>query len=193
MVELICINCKIKFQRSLKEHIRSIKLNRKEFCSNSCGTEYYSRQGLYDKAHIKALPLLRKYNKINSRKVDKLSCIRKYYLSIVSRSKRKNWKLILSLQDLKDIWDKQNGKCYYTGINLKLPKNSSGFKNLVSPWKTSVERLDSSKQYTKDNVVFCCFMANVCKNRFSKEEMFEFCKLIINYNKLNSPLIPPVS
>lgn len=56
-------------------------------------------------------------------------------------------------QFLLELHEKQNGKCYYSGLPLKLKTNSE--------WKCSPERLDDNKGYTKDNVVLICLEFNV--------------------------------
>lgn len=63
------------------------------------------------------------------------------------------------LINVHDIYRKiieQKGKCYYTGLDLK--GYSIGEKD--SP---SIDRLDSSKGYTKDNIVICKAWANIMK------------------------------
>lgn len=49
----------------------------------------------------------------------------------------------ITTEYLIELWEKQHGRCYY----LDIPLNTDG------DWKMSIERLDESKGYTKDNVV----------------------------------------
>jgi hypothetical protein len=57
-------------------------------------------------------------------------------------------------------------------------------KLFTSSWDTaSVDRIDSSKGYTKDNIQFVCFMANIAKNKFSCDELINFCNLVSEFNK----------
>jgi ferredoxin len=58
----------------------------------------------------------------------------------------------LSAAVLKEMWNRQNGCCYYSGIKMA---HSPG-----SNWQCSLERLDESKGYTKNNVAFCCLEFN---------------------------------
>ena len=48
----------------------------------------------------------------------------------------------------------------------------------------SVDRIDSSKPYIKDNIQFVSRNMNYAKNIMSHEQMLEFIKLIIENNKL---------
>lgn len=46
------------------------------------------------------------------------------------------------------------------------------------PFKPSLERIDPSAGYTKSNTLLVCYMYNVCKNKFSHEDVIEFSKEI---------------
>lgn len=58
----------------------------------------------------------------------------------------------LTKNDLITIWNKQNGKCFYSGIQMT-PESCSN-------WMCSLERLNDDKGYTIDNVVLICFEFN---------------------------------
>lgn len=45
------------------------------------------------------------------------------------------------------------------------------------PFKPSIDRIDSSKGYTPDNIQICWLIENYCKNTFTNEQVIEFCKL----------------
>jgi len=73
------------------------------------------------------------------------------------RQKNKNRKgshgtFNLTIDDLFDKLLEQKGKCYYSGVPLI-------FKN-KSEWMMSIERLDSTKGYVKDNIVLICVEFN---------------------------------
>ena len=50
----------------------------------------------------------------------------------------------ITLDDIKDKYIEQDGKCYYSKIKLVL--------RTYADWQCSLERLDQSKGYTKDNI-----------------------------------------
>lgn len=65
--------------------------------------------------------------------------------------------------------------CYYTGETLTLEGNK---------WNTiSLDRLDSSKGYTKDNVVYCCVFVNLMKHELSYDQLIDTCKSILDRHK----------
>ena len=46
---------------------------------------------------------------------------------------------------------------------------------------TGIDRIDSTKGYSKDNCVSCCKMCNIMKNKFSKEDFLNKVESIYNY------------
>lgn len=44
------------------------------------------------------------------------------------------------------------------------------------PFKPSIDRINNSKGYTKENIKICWLIENYCKNSFTDEDVIEFCK-----------------
>lgn len=55
-------------------------------------------------------------------------------------------------QDVRGLWDRQHGLCYYS----KIPMNP---RPMVD-WQCSLERLDTAQGYIPSNVVLCCLEFN---------------------------------
>jgi hypothetical protein len=84
---------------------------------------------------------------------------------------------LVTLNDLKEIWEKQNGICVYSKVKLCLPTFSNS--NPSCPYyMASVDRIDSSKPYSKDNIQFVSRTINFAKNSMTHKQMCEFIKLI---------------
>jgi hypothetical protein len=85
----------------------------------------------------------------------------------------------LSLEDLDLQWKKQNGICPYTKISLVLPthKNYKGEKQFLY---ASLDRINSSLPYTKDNIQFVSRNINFAKQSMTHEDMCEFIEIIKN-------------
>ena len=81
---------------------------------------------------------------------------------------------------MKQIWDKQNGICPYLNIKLVLSGYSKIEKNPI--YSASIDRIDSTKGYTKDNIQWVSRSMNLMKNTMTSEQVFEIFKLI-NENK----------
>ena len=54
----------------------------------------------------------------------------------------------------------------------------------------TIDRIDRSKGYTKDNICIVSMLANSMKNAASPQELFTFSKTIINY--INKDIVQPI-
>jgi hypothetical protein len=86
---------------------------------------------------------------------------------------RKNNENFISLDELENLWFKQNGKCALTGWDLTMTLG----KGVVNT-NCSLDRIDSSIGYFKGNVQLVCRSANVAKNNLSMSEFLNLCKSI---------------
>ncbi len=83
----------------------------------------------------------------------------------------------IDLEFLNNMYLKQRGKCAITGIIME-----STYGNGRNGRSVSIDRIDSSKGYTKDNVQFVCDWANISKGILSQEDYKSF--IIKAYNCL---------
>jgi hypothetical protein len=105
----------------------------------------------------------------------------KYLLRKIKYGFSKRKPCYISLDDLKDVWARQNGKCVYTNIELALPASSSNPNPKISYLMASVDRIDSSKPYCKDNIQFVSRNINYAKNNLSHQQMVDFINMIKKY------------
>lgn len=71
---------------------------------------------------------------------------------------------------LKKLFDQQDGKCFYSGLPMTVADDKK--------YSISVDRIDSSKGYTKDNVVLAAFIVNTMKNDLSLEDFKEIVNVL---------------
>lgn len=93
--------------------------------------------------------------------------IRSRFYAITSRCKRKNIDYNITADFLLKLWKKQNGVCYYTNLEMNNSMKQDGFQCWNSP---SLDRVDPSKGYTTDNVVWCIFSVNSFKQSLDLEQ-----------------------
>ena len=94
----------------------------------------------------------------------------------------------LTFEDVLAMWKRQNGKCGYTNQRMTI---TIGRGLLWRNWSVSIDRLDPSKPYSKDNVVLCRFDANSRKakrNFFDVEFMETFPDHVANVLRLKPNL-----
>ena len=91
---------------------------------------------------------------------------------------RKNTINTLTHQDLINQYELQNGKCYYSGRPLVIAMRTKSLDSL------SIDRVDSTKGYTPDNIVLCCSIINIMKLDTTKEQFIKLCKDITLHQSL---------
>lgn len=91
------------------------------------------------------------------------------------RAKMHNRYCDIDIEYLFYIWQQQNGKCALTGI----PMTYKFYEGRVNS-NLSIDRIDSTKGYTKDNIQLVCMAANQMKNDLPQEEFLNMCKLVIS-------------
>ena len=102
------------------------------------------------------------YRKNNKEKL-KIHYKKKWHINLIraTRIKRKGYSDINS-DFLLELYNKQEGKCYWFGVDLV---TDSSIKH---PFQPSIDRLDNSKGYEKDNVVISSLIANFSRNDFDQ-------------------------
>lgn len=96
-----------------------------------------------------------------------------FWVTTLLRNKKNGKKkhgLHLSYEDILNQFETQNGKCFYSNIDLNLKFNQT------TPDQISIDRIDSKKPYEKNNIVLCCLSLNLAKNKFSIEDFQQFLK-----------------
>lgn len=159
-----CKNCGLGFEKPLSEIKRNEKLNRPNFCSRTCVgkhniknlKEYYEQNRGIQKRHPISI----------------ISKLRYHFKSVKSRNKQYD----ITIDDLKETWDKQEGRCYFTNVPLELMSHS---KIKPSPiYSASLDRIDSNLGYMKGNIRWVSKPINYMKNDMSDEMTWELCNLI---------------
>lgn len=97
------------------------------------------------------------------------------------RSKLKDTYNDLDMEYLWYLWNSQNGKCALTGTQMTY-KFYEGRVNA----NLSIDRIDSSKGYIKENIQFVTMVANQMKNDLTIEELVELCNKIIKQQDKNN-------
>jgi hypothetical protein len=99
---------------------------------------------------------------------------RKYDLKTRFRLWKKGAKIrhkdfTITLQDLEDL-EAMPQVCFYTGRNLVFEPNHYD--------TISLDRVDNTKGYTKDNVVFSCEFINYMKRDLTYDQFIYACRLV---------------
>lgn len=98
--------------------------------------------------------------------IDRRRTIERRFVEWKRGAKKRDIPFLITIEDCKRL----PMKCYYTGLELTM----DNYKNNT----VSLERLDSSKPYTVDNIVFCCKRINEMKSNMTIEDFVMFCTLV---------------
>jgi len=177
-------------------------MNKKPCICKTCGTEYLLYVGEINRKNKKGTPFycslscsgkvnnthLDKWRtsegnkelckKISKNRKDEYSEFRETLKRCRYRSKDGKKELSLTLTDLKEQWEKQNGKCPYLSQHLVLPlttrNENKDNPNLIA----SLDRIDSAKGYVKGNIQFISQTLNYAKNKFDEEVLLNLIDLL---------------
>ncbi len=117
----------------------------------------------------------------NSSKFQGYEEINSFYLSNARRRALKtNKEYNLNGKFLWGLYLKQNKRCALSGVEIFFPKTN----NRRTEGTASLDRIDSLKGYTKDNVQWVHKHMNNIKMEFSQQEFFDWCKKVVQHNKL---------
>ncbi len=95
----------------------------------------------------------------------------------ISAKKRKQ-KCSLTKQMLINLWAKQGGRCFYSGIEMTTQPAENR--------SVSIERSDSSIGYIEENTVFVCNAINRMKSDLSLKDFLAMCKAVSEYQSASS-------
>jgi len=166
-----CNGCQKDFEKTLSEYNRNEKKGKNHWCSLSCQAKYSIKNPKGFSKNLK-----------KGREKDDFSSFRYFLKKIRQRHKEKKFsETDITLNFLKELWEKQNGICSITGWEMVLPESTVGFNTIINPRKASLDRIEPHKPYMKDNIRYIAFMANMCKHEFSDTEVLIFAEAVINH------------
>lgn len=176
------INCKCSvcgntFDKKLNEYNRQIKNGRTKFyCSLKCSGN--RNENIEMMKHVgKPHYFKGGENKFTTEEQKIKSSMRDFAKRV--RARKSKFVEELDLDKLVEIWNSQNGKCKFTNVDLVL-QHQSEYKTISNNYKASIDRIDSAKPYTIDNIQFVSFSMNNLKGNMTDEELIEFFTIIRN-------------
>ncbi len=171
--------CNKEFGKPSGEFKRNQRLGRLNFCSKSCFGKFKGLANFGDKAN-KDTSYLR-----DIVRRDEYSPFRNYLKVMRKSAKHRKHECSVTLADLKELWEKQQGICPYTGWNLVQLPSTTDYQNAkLTIDRASVDRIDSSLGYIPENIQFVAVIANFAKNIFTEQDLIKFCHDVYRYRIL---------
>ena len=103
-----------------------------------------------------------------------------FFNGIKRGAKSRKIKFNLTIKQIWNLFLKQNRTCSLSGMDLKF-----SFKNRGNDRTVSLDRIDSSKGYTLDNVQWVHKKVNFMKLNMTDSEFVKTCNQITNFQKSN--------
>ena len=111
--------------------------------------------------------------------------VRKLLPRIRHRANKKHIKFDLDQNWILDRLEIINWKCEITGIPFDLSHNENSDNvrgGYDCPFSLSIDRIDSSKGYTKANVQFVINWVNWSKSNLSSDDFINLCRKVVEFN-----------
>lgn len=106
----------------------------------------------------------------NKKRYTNLTLDQKFTQLVKTANERKRVNCFITVEHLHDVWQRQEGLCAYT----KLPLSSEAHQlNTVS-----LDRIDSDKDYTADNIQLVCVPINRMKLDYTEDQFIQLCVLV---------------
>lgn len=176
----ICANCGNEF----------VGYHTKKFCSDECIKDHRRKNGIVCETHClkcgkELVGVQMKFCSVkckttyNTKYLYGSRYCNTYYSTLTGYIKhllslKKNIRSALSEEFIASLYEKQDGMCALTGLKMTTVRGSGRISTNMS-----LDRIDSSKGYTEDNVQLVCVFANTLKSDKTLDELYYFCERIL--------------
>lgn len=114
----------------------------------------------------------RDVNLDNDEKLDK--CLKARFLGARERALKSSANFNITLDYIKDLWNRQDGICALSGVPMTFLLREGR-----TPTNVSIDKIDRTKGYTIGNIQLVCMACNQIKSDLTEQEMYNFCKKIV--------------
>jgi len=91
---------------------------------------------------------------------------REFFTNVQRNARRRNISFDITLTYLDKLWERQQGQCVYTGLDLVIGETAS------------LDRVDSGQGYIRGNVQFVHKVANCMKWDLTEKEFYKYIDLM---------------
>lgn len=114
----------------------------------------------------------------------------RFILKCLKNSNRKD--CLVDLEILRELWENQKGLCAFTQLPMDLPTHSN-YKEIDFYKAASIDRIDNTLPYTKDNIQYVLRPLNYAKNNQSNDSFLQFLLTLSNIQLKVSLEVPTIS
>lgn len=104
------------------------------------------------------------------------------FCRIKQEAKYRNIEFSITIEDIEKIYENQNKKCSLSGIDLIFNTTHYDGGGQIINGNASIDRIDSSKGYTVNNIQIVDIYVNRGKSDLTQQEYIEICKKVAKNN-----------
>jgi len=106
--------------------------------------------------------------------------IRAFVSYLLAKAKKRR-SCDVSLNEVEQLWHKQDGKCALTGWTMTMVLGKGKVHT-----NASIDRIDSNKDYVSGNIQLVCFAANVAKSNLSVGDFVKLCEAVSAFHAIQN-------
>ena len=104
-----------------------------------------------------------------------------YYSQIRRNAIKRDINFDITMEEMWELFKFQSGFCALSGIKIELSRNSKKKKPTAS-----IDRIDSSIGYTKENIQWLHKDVNIMKNVFEQKKFINLCERVTNNTSIKT-------
>ena len=98
------------------------------------------------------------------------------------KSRSKDLEFNINAEDIKNLYEQNNGLCALSGIKMTTDTYmTNDDERSINKYNMSIDRIDSNKGYTIDNIQLICTVINIMKTDLPNDEFIEYTNKILEY------------
>lgn len=105
---------------------------------------------------------------------------REYFSNVKQNAKKRGINFNIKPEDIWNCYISQDKRCALTGSQVSFSIKNDKFGT------ASIDRINSDKGYTIDNIQIVNKISNRLKMDMTESELFQLCKMVLDYNEIKS-------
>lgn len=116
--------------------------------------------------------------------------IKNLYADITRHAEDRKIEVYITIDNIIDKFISQDGLCMLSNIKMThCFSEKTTYEQVTNPYNISVDRIDSSKHYTIDNIQLVCVIVNRMKHVLENDHFLLLCAAVKDHNEKNISLI----
>lgn len=113
--------------------------------------------------------------------IDEDKWAKQLFSNLKKNAKSRNLTVSVTADNIKAALVQTNGKCSISGIKFS-EENKNNCR--IRPWIPSVDRIDSSQPYTKENIRIVCAAINITLSDWGEETLKTIAHAVLKWQKV---------